>query len=96
MTFDSGGFVYRDQLEQGKLNGKPVFITEAFGDNHLVFGLANQIYFGMDLKGGKNILLELSQPRFAEDVTTIKAITYIDWKLRHDTALAYSNNVTLN
>ena len=96
LYFENGGWIFRDQLNQGKLNGKPVIVTEAYGDNHFFFGLASQIYMGMDVKGGENVILEMSQPRFTEDVTTLKAIMYIDWKLRHDTAVAYADNVTLS
>ncbi|ATB41137.1 major capsid protein [Cystobacter fuscus] len=95
LRFDSGGFIYRDQLDQGKLNGKPVHVTEAYGDNLFLFGLASQIYFGMDTKAG-DIILDMAQPHFAEDLTMIKAIMYVDWQLRHNTAVSYSDDVTLS
>ena len=95
LYFENGGWIFRDQLNQGKLNGKPTFVTEAYGDNHFFFGLASQIYFGMDTKAG-DIIVDMSQPHFAEDLTMIKTIMYVDWKLRHDTSCAYSNNVTLS
>jgi len=94
LTFTNGGFVYRQQLEDGKLNGKPVFITESYGDNYFFFGLATQLYFGLDNKAG-DIILDMSQPHFAEDLTMMKAISYVDWKLRHDRAFSFSDNVTL-
>jgi HK97 family phage major capsid protein len=95
LYFENGGWVFRNQLEQGKLNGKPTFVTEAYGDNHFFFGLANQIYFGLDNKGGGDVIVEMAQPNFEQDLTMIRAIMYMDWKLRHDTACAYSDNVTL-
>jgi HK97 family phage major capsid protein len=95
LRFESGGFIYRDQLEQGKLNGKPVFVTESNGDAFFFFGLASQVYFGMDNKLG-DILLDMSQPHFAEDLTMMKAIMYVDWRLRHDTAISYADDVTLS
>lgn len=95
LRFESGGFVYREQLDQGKLNGKPVFITETFGDNYIFFGLANQLWFGLDTATG-DIILDMSQPHFAEDLTMMKGVTKVDWKVRHDTAFAYSDNVTLS
>jgi HK97 family phage major capsid protein len=95
LYFENGGWIFRNQLDQGKLNGKPVHVTEAYGDKHFFFGLASQIYFGMDTKAG-DIILDMAQPHFAEDLTMIKAIMYVDWKLRHDTAVSYSDNVTLS
>lgn len=96
LTFGAGGFIYRDQLEQGKLNGKPVHITEAYGDNYFFFGLAAQYYYGQDVKAGGTIIVDMSQPHFAEDLTMIKALTYNDWKLRHNRAFAYSDDVKLS
>ncbi|HEX5750017.1 MAG TPA: phage major capsid protein [Archangium sp.] len=95
LRFENGGFIYRDQLESGKLNGKPVHITESLGDNYFFFGLASQLYFGLDNSTG-DIILDMSQPHFAEDLTMVKAISKPDWKLRHNTAFAYSDNVALS
>lgn len=95
LTFSGGnGFVYRDQLNEGKLNGKPVHITESLGNAYVFFGLAKQLYFGLDTTVG-DILLDYAQPHFAEDLTMIKAISKVDWKLRHDTSFSYSDDVTL-
>ena len=95
LTFGSGGLIYREQLEQGKLNGKPVYVTEAYGDEYIFFGLASQYYYGQDVKAGGSIIVDMSQPHFAEDLTMIKALTYNDWKLRHNRAFAFSDDVTL-
>lgn len=95
LRFVNGGFVYRDQLNAGELNGKPVHITESYGDNYFFFGLASQLVFGLDNKAG-DIVLDMSQPHFAEDLTMMKAISYVDWKLRHDRAFSYADDITLS
>jgi HK97 family phage major capsid protein len=95
LYFENGGWIFRNQLEQGKLNGKPVFVTDAYGDDYFFFGLASQIYFGLDTKGNGDILVEMSQPNFAQDLTMIRAIMYVDWKLRHNSACAFTDKITL-
>jgi HK97 family phage major capsid protein len=87
---DNAGWVYRASLEQGKLAGHPVYVTETVGDSRLAFGLAAQLYFGVE----GDMLVSFAEPLFKQDVTTIRGIYKFDWKLRHDTAFSYSDNVT--
>jgi HK97 family phage major capsid protein len=95
---DNSGWVFRQQLDQGMLNGYPVHVTDSIsgkgkgGKDFIVFGLWDTATFGMAFGGGEapesGIIVEMSEPKFSQDLATFKGITYVDVKLRYDNTFA--------
>ncbi|MFY0577976.1 phage major capsid protein [Cystobacter fuscus] len=82
---DSAGWVFRNQLDQGMLNGYPVYVTDSIAtENIVVFGLFKQLYFGVE----RDLEVASAEPNFAADLTTLRGVTNVDFKVRHDTAFS--------
>jgi HK97 family phage major capsid protein len=86
---DNSGWVYRLELNDGMLAGHPVEVTENVSEDFITFGLGKQLVFGLD----GEMAIEMGYPEFKKDVTTIRGVQYVDWKLRHNSSFAYSDGV---
>jgi HK97 family phage major capsid protein len=101
---DNSGWVFRQQLDQGMLNGYPVHVTDSISGkgkgnkDFIVFGLWDTATFGMAFGGGEapenGIIIEMSEPKFSQDLATFKGITYVDVKLRYDNTFAVIEEIT--
>ncbi|MFL5344366.1 MAG: phage major capsid protein [Hyalangium sp.] len=94
---DTAGWVFRQQLDQGTLNGYPYFVTDSISGadtiskDPIFFGLWAQVYLGM--MGGIMVDMDSSQ-EFSKDNVLIRGITNVDIKLRHTKAVAIIGEVT--
>jgi HK97 family phage major capsid protein len=93
---DSAGYIFADQMAQGVLLGKPYFSTENVADGFISFGLAAQLWFGLERGTGEGglPLIEMGTPNFNSDLTSFKAVMKFDWKLKYDKAFSYGNDFT--
>jgi HK97 family phage major capsid protein len=88
---ESGIWTFRQQLDQGMLNGYPIYVTDsisgqgASSGDPIFFGLWAQLYYGM--QGGLDVSMS-DQQEFTKDNTFVKGVAYVDFKLRHQTAFA--------
>lgn len=88
---ENGLWVFRAQLEQGTLNGHPVYVTDSLeGQNLIIFGLFNQLYFGNETP----LEIQSAEPNFKADATTFRGVLRGDWKLRHTKSFAVLTGVT--
>lgn len=94
---DAAGWIFRQQLDQGMLNGYPIFVTDslsgqgASAGDVIFFGLWAQIYMG--LMGGIQVDMDSSQ-EFSKDNVLIRGITNVDVKLRHQKAVTVIDGIT--
>jgi HK97 family phage major capsid protein len=94
---ESGIWIFRQQLDQGMLNGYPVYVTDsisgtgASGGDPIFFGLWAQVYIG--IQGGVMVDLDSSQ-EFTKDNILVRGISHMDVKLRHQKAVACIDAVT--
>ncbi|EPX56164.1 hypothetical protein D187_007506 [Cystobacter fuscus DSM 2262] len=101
---DNAGWVFRQQLDQGMLNGYPFHVTDSTsgkgkgGKDFIIFGLWDTATFGMAFGGGEapenGIIVEMSEPKFSQDLATFKGITYVDVKLRYNNTFAVIEELT--
>jgi HK97 family phage major capsid protein len=94
---ESGIWTFRQQLDNGTLNGYPIHVTDsisgqgASGGDPIFFGLFSQLYWGNE--GGLDVSMS-DQQEFTKDNTFVKGVGYVDFKLRHDSAFAVIDGVT--
>ncbi|HYI01368.1 phage major capsid protein [Hyalangium sp.] len=94
---DGAGWVFRQQLDAGTLNGYPVYVTDSIsgegtgGKDLIVFGLFSQLYMGE--KDGVMVEMDHSE-QFSNDIVVVRGISNLDWKVRHDSAFAVIDEIT--
>ncbi|HYI01556.1 phage major capsid protein [Hyalangium sp.] len=93
---DNAGYIFNDEMNQGRLQGHPFFSTENVPDGYIFFGLATQLYFGLERGTGEGGTPEITMgaPDFKNDLTSFKAVMKCDWKLKYDTAFSYASDFT--
>lgn len=94
---DNAGWVFRQQLDNGTLNGYPVYVTDSIsgagtgGKDLIVFGLFAQLYMGE--KDGVMVEMDMSE-QFSSDIVVVRGISNLDWKVRHDSAFSVIDEIT--
>lgn len=94
---DGAGWVFRQHLDQGMLNGHPYKVTDSFsgqgtgGKDLLVFGLFAQLYLGE--KDGVMVEMDTSE-KFSNDIIVVRGISNLDSRVRHDSAFSVIDEIT--
>lgn len=93
---DSAGWVFRQQLDNGTLNGYPIYVTDSISGEAstsgdlMIFGLFAQLY--MAEKDGVMVEMDMSE-QFSSDITVVRGISNLDFRIRHDAAFAVIDNI---
>ncbi|HZI04312.1 MAG TPA: phage major capsid protein [Archangium sp.] len=99
---DSAGWIFRQQLDAGTLNGYPYYVTDSVsgagtgGKDFIIFGLWDTASYGMGFGGEApeaGILIEMAEPKFTRDLVTFKGVGYVDLKLRYDSTWAIIDSI---
>ncbi|PTL79095.1 phage major capsid protein [Vitiosangium sp. GDMCC 1.1324] len=99
---DGAGWIFRQQLDAGTLNGYPYYVTDSIsgagtgGKDLIIFGLWDTTSYGMGFGGEapeSGILIEMAEPKFTRDLVTFKGVGYVDLKLRYDSTFCVIDSI---
>lgn len=79
---DTAGWVFREEMREGRLNGRPYIVSTRVPSTKVIGGLWGQFLYGVD----QDVLFSMHDVRAKNDETTLRAILRADFKIRQDKA----------